>query len=49
MNEVSDDMQLVAEHSDFEEIFAIYPMGTHGIPWVSDFRMGHSWATHAKL
>jgi hypothetical protein len=23
MNEVSDDMQLVAEHFDFEEIFAI--------------------------
>jgi hypothetical protein len=35
--ELSGDMQLVAELTAFEEIFAIYPMGTHGIPWVSDF------------
>jgi hypothetical protein len=34
---LSGDMHLFAEHSAFEEIFAIYPMGTHGIPWVFDF------------
>jgi hypothetical protein len=49
MNELSGDMQLVAEHSVFEEIFSIYPMGSLGLPWVSDFSMGFSWATHAKL
>ncbi len=49
MIELSGDMHLVTEHSDYEEIFSIYPMGTHGIPWVSDFQMGDPWATHAKL
>jgi hypothetical protein len=50
MNELSGDgMHLVTEHSDFEKIFSIYPMGTHGTPWVSDFQMGDPWATHAKL
>jgi hypothetical protein len=37
MNELSGDIHAVAEHSIFEEIFSIYPMGTHGIPKVSDF------------
>jgi hypothetical protein len=39
IDEFSDDMPLVAvaEHSILEEILAIYSMGTHGIPWDSDF------------
>jgi hypothetical protein len=49
INELSGDMLLVAENSVFKEIFSIYPMGTHGYPWVFDFQMGHPWATHAKL
>jgi hypothetical protein len=37
MNELSSDMNLVAEHLVFEEIISIYSMGTHEIPLVSDF------------
>jgi hypothetical protein len=34
INELSCDILIVAEHLVFEEIFANYSMGTHGIPWV---------------
>jgi hypothetical protein len=34
INELSCDMLFVAKHLVFEEIFANYSMGTHGIPWV---------------
>ena len=37
IDEFSEDMRLVAEHSVLKEIFSIYPMGTHGYPWVSGF------------
>jgi hypothetical protein len=39
MNELSDDMLLVAEHLVFKEIFSIYQMGTHGI---------FKWVTHGR-
>jgi hypothetical protein len=34
---LSADMHLVTEYFVSEEIFAIYPMGTHGYPWVTHF------------
>jgi hypothetical protein len=34
---LSSDMYPVAEYLVLEGIFAIYPIITHGIPWVSDF------------
>jgi hypothetical protein len=37
---LSDDMPLVVEHSILEEIFAIYPMGTHGIRFLNRSPMG---------
>jgi hypothetical protein len=42
-------MHLVAQYLVYKEVFAIYPMSTYGTPWVSDFSMGHPWATYAKL
>jgi hypothetical protein len=41
MNELSGDMLLVAEHLVLEEIFSIYPVGTHGF---SIFK----WVTHGR-
>jgi hypothetical protein len=37
IKKLSGDMHLIAERLVCEEIIAIYSMGTHGIPWVSDF------------
>jgi hypothetical protein len=48
MDELSGDMHLVDEYLVWEEIFSIYPMSTHGYPWVIHVLMDGWWADPCK-